>query len=337
MAERPPVPVDVDELAVLQQARETLRIESEAVSRLSERLGEEFVRAVKLLLGMRGRAVTSGVGKSGAVARKLAGTLASTGTPAFFMHPTEAQHGDLGMVTGEDVVILFSNSGETEEVVELLPWLKRRGAKIIAICGRPHSTLGREADVVLDASVEREACPLGLAPTASTLAAMAMGDALAMAVMAARGFTAEDFARTHPGGLLGRRVLLRVRDLMHGGEDNPTVPLDATVLDALLAMTHSAIRGAVSVVDEQGRLRGLFTDGDFRVLMQRETDWGSVMRRPISQVMTLRPTTIHPDALAAEAARIMQEKQFDNLPVVDEEGRAVGMLDIQDLIRAGLV
>ncbi len=322
---------------VLRQARETIEIEAEAVRALARRLGDEFVRAVNMLLEMQGRAVTSGVGKSGAVARKAAGTLASTGTPAFFMHPTEAQHGDLGMVTREDVVIIFSNSGETEEVTVLLPWIKRTGAKIIAICGREESTLGREADVFLNASVEREACPLGLAPTASTIAQMALADALAMATMAARGFTADDFARTHPGGALGRRVLLRVADLMHSGEGNPVVPMTATVLEALLAMTRASVRGAVSVIDEQGRLRGLFTDGDFRVLMQRETDWDSVMRRPVTQVMTLRPTTIRPDALATEAARIMQERQFDNLPVVDEEGRAVGMLDIQDLIRAGLV
>jgi arabinose-5-phosphate isomerase len=321
----------------LHQARETIAIEAQAIRALSDRLDEQFLRAVRLLLSMKGRAVTCGVGKSGAVARKIASTFASTGTPAFFMHPAEAQHGDLGMVTAEDVVILFSNSGETEEVTALLPHIKRVGAAIIAVCGRRESTLAREADVLLDASVEREACPLGLAPTASALAAAALGDALAMALMAARGFTADDYARTHPGGVLGRRVLLRARDLMHSGRDNPTVPLGATVFDALMVMTNAAVRGAVSVVDEDGHLRGLFTDGDFRVLMQREQDWAAVMRRPITQVMTLRPTTISPDALAAEAARIMQSRQFDNLPVVDGQGRAVGMLDIQDLIRAGIV
>lgn len=321
----------------LGQARDTIAVEAEAVARLADRLGDEFLTAVRMLLEMEGRAVTSGVGKSGAVARKAASTLASTGTPAFFMHPTEAQHGDLGMVTRKDVVIIFSNSGETDEVTVLLPWIKRMGASIIAICGRAQSTLAREADVVLDASVEREACPLGLAPTASTLAAMALADALAMAVMAARGFTAEDFARTHPGGALGRRVLMRVADLMHSGEGNPVAPMSATVLDALLVMTKASVRGAVSIVDEDGRLRGLFTDGDFRVLMQREKDWAAVMRRPVAEVMTRTPTTISPNALAAEAARIMQDRQFDNLPVIDEKGRAVGMLDIQDLIRAGIV
>lgn len=322
--------------AAVTQARETLDIEAKAIRRLSERLGEDFRRAVKLLLDLRGRAVTSGIGKSGAVARKIAGTLASTGTPAFFMHPTEAQHGDLGMVTADDVVLIFSNSGETDEVTVLLPWLKRVGAPIIAVCGRLHSTLAREADAVLDASVEREACPLGLVPTASAIAQMALGDALAMAVMAARGFTVEDYARTHPAGTIGRKVLLRVKDLMHAGQDNPTIPLSATVLEALLVMTNSPIRGAVSVVDEDGRLAGFFTDGDFRVLMQREGDWGAVMRRPIAEVMTRTPTTTSPETLAQEAARIMQAKQFDNLPVVDSDGRAVGMLDIQDVIRAGL-
>jgi arabinose-5-phosphate isomerase len=323
--------------AAVEQARRAVEIEARAVANLAQRLGEDFRRAVAMLLQMRGRAVAAGVGKSGAVARKVASTLASTGTPAFFMHPTEAQHGDLGMVTAEDVVIVFSNSGETEEVVALLPWVKRVGARIIAVCGRRASTLAREADLFLDASVEREACPLGLAPTASALAQMALGDALAIAVMAARGFTAEDYGRTHPAGVLGRRVLMRVRDLMHAGPENPTVPATATVLEALLKMTQAAVRGAVSIVDEAGKLQGLFTDGDFRRLMQRESDWAGVMRRPISQVMTTRPTTTTPETLAAEAARIMQQHQFDNLPVVDQEGRAVGMLDIQDLIRAGLV
>jgi len=327
---------DTGQVAI-EQATRTLRIEAEAVTRLTERIGEAFGKAVGMLLGMKGRAVTTGIGKSGCVARKIASTLASTGTPAFFMHPAEAQHGDLGMVTRDDVVLMFSNSGETDELKAILPWLKRIGAGLIAFCGREESTLAREADVVLDVSVEREACPLGLAPTASALAAMAFGDALAMGVMAARGFTTEDYGRTHPAGALGRRILLRVSDIMHAGDENPTVPMTATVLDALLVMTNASVRGAVSVVDDEGRLRGLFTDGDFRVLMQREQDWAAVMRRAITQVMTLRPTVISPQVLASEALRIMQERQFDNLPVVDEEGRAVGMLDIQDLMKAGVV
>ncbi len=324
------------EWSALEQARETLEIEAAAVAALVGRLGEDFNRATKMLLTMRGRAVTTGVGKSGAVARKIASTLASTGTPAFYMHPGDAQHGDLGMVTVEDVVIVFSNSGETDEVTALMPALKRLGAPIVAICGRHESTLVKEAEVFLDASVEREACPLGLAPTASALAQMAMGDALAMATMAARGFTAEDFGFTHPAGTLGRRVLLRVRDLMHTGEDNPTVMEEATVADALLMMTRATIRGVVSVVDSEGRLLGLFTDGDFRVMMQREGDWAAVMKRPIAEAMTRRPTTASPETMAAEAARAMQERQFDNLPVVDADGCAIGVLDIQDLMRAGL-
>jgi len=277
------------------------------------------------------------MGKSGAIGRKIAGTLASTGTPAYFMHPAEAVHGDLGMVTGDDVVILLSNSGETDEISQILPGLKRIGARLIAICGGPQSTLARESDVVLNACVTREACPLNLAPTASTVAALAMGDALAMALMSARGFTTDDFAVFHPAGSLGKRILLRVRDIMHSGQDNPTVGLDATVLDALLVMTTATVRGAVSVVDNNDRLRGFFTDGDFRLLMQREADRNAVMALPVSQVMTLRPTVAKPDMLAAAAARVMQDRQFDNLPVVDDEGKSIGTVDIQDLMTAGVV
>jgi len=325
------------EQEILKQARRTLAIEAEAVSGLAERLGEEFVQAVKLLLNMEGRAVLSGIGKSGAVARKLAGTLASTGTPAFFMHPAEAMHGDLGMVTGADVVIMLSNSGETDEILNLLPAIKRRGAAIISICGRPSSTLAEEADVALDASVEQEACPLGLSPTASTTAEMALGDALAMATMAAQGFTVEEYGASHPMGTLGRKVLLRVRDLMHSGEDNPTVPTSATVLEALLTMSDATLRGVVSVVDEGDYLQGLFTDGDFRRVMPQVRDRNEIMDWPVSEMMTANPTTIGPDALAAEAAQIMDEREFDNIPVVDEQGRAVGILDVQDLMKAGLL
>ncbi len=322
---------------ILQQAQQTLGIERQALAAVEERLDDKFVRAVNLLLNTEGQVVVTGVGKSGAVARKLAGTLASTGTSAFFMHPTDAVHGDLGMVSSADVVIIVSNSGETDEVLQLLPLIKRRGGNIIAMCGNISSTLSEEADIVLDASVQREACPLGLAPTASTTAAMALGDALAMATMAARGFTTEDYAVSHPGGTLGRRVLMRVSDIMHSGEDNPTVPLTATVLDALLTMTQAPLRGVVSVVDEQGGLCGLFTDGDFRRLMQEIEDRNAIMTQPVSEVMTTNPTTCQPDMLAVETARIMEQHQFDNLPVVDEQGRAVGIIDIQDLVKAGLL
>jgi arabinose-5-phosphate isomerase len=325
------------ESPILEQARETLRIEMQAIGDLVDSLGADFEHAVDMLLHMQGRAIVCGMGKSGAIGRKIAGTLASTGTPAYYLHPAEAVHGDLGMVTGDDVVIMLSNSGETEEIVHILPSIKRIGAKIISICGKMQSTLTRDSEVVLSACVSREACPLNLAPTASTIAALAMGDALAMALMTARGFTTDDFAIYHPSGSLGKRILLRVRDIMHSGQDNPTIGLDATVLDALLVMTSATVRGAVSVVDNSGRLRGFFTDGDFRLLMQREPDRNAVMARPVLQVMTLRPTVTSPDMLAAEAARIMQDRKFDNLPVVDADGLALGTVDIQDLMTEGVV
>ncbi len=327
----------MDKDKILHQAVTTLTIEAQAITQAKDRLGDAFTRAVEILLQMPGHAVVCGIGKSGAVARKLASTLASTGTPAFFMHPVEALHGDLGMVTEGAVAIILSNSGESEEVLAVLPEIKRRGVPIIAICGKPHATLAKEADVVLDAHVESEACPLGLAPTASCIVQMALGDALAAAAMQARGFTAEDFAASHPAGVLGRRVLLRVKDLMHKGDENPVVTTDAKVEDALLVMTQAAIRGAVSVVDDRGVLCGIFTDGMLRVLMQQYSDRNLLMSQPISRVMATQPTTCRPDMLAAEAARIIQQKQFDNLPVIDEQGRAVGMLDIQDLVKAGLV
>ncbi len=322
--------------SILNQARETLRIEAGAVADLIPRLGEGFVAAVQMLLNTPGRAILTGVGKSGAVGRKLAATLASTGTPSAFMHPTDAAHGDLGMITGNDVVIALSQSGESNELSAILPAIKRRGALLIVICGNPDSTLGRHADVYLDAAVAQEACPLGLAPTASTVATLALGDALAMATMAARGVTVDQFAACHPAGTLGRKVLLRVADIMHGNGDNPTIPPEMTVLEALIAMSQAEVRGAINVVDETGRLRGFFTDGDLRVLLQSGADPQQVLSQPIEQVMTKTPTTCPPDMLAAEAARIMEDRQFDNLPVVDSEGRSMGVVDIQDLIKVGL-
>ena len=327
----------MNEDAILNQARETLRIEAEAVAALIPRLGEDFIRAVRMLLETPGRAILTGVGKSGAVGRKLAATLASTGTPSAFMHPTDAAHGDLGMVAPEDVVIALSQSGESDELSAILPAIKRRGAQLICICGNPDSTLAGYAEAYLDAAVAQEACPLGLAPTASAVAALALGDALAMATMVARGVTVEQFASCHPAGTLGRRMLLRVSDLMHSGEGNPAVAPSATVLEALMVMSSAAVRGAVNVVDEQGRLRGFFTDGDLRVLLQKTADTQQVMSQPISQVMTTNPDTCSPEMLAAEAARIMQARERDNLPVVDAAGRSVGVLDIQDLVKAGLV
>ncbi len=328
---------ELNESETLEAARRTFAIESSAVASLAERTGPAFVEAVRLLVNLSGQVIVSGVGKSGAIGRKLAGTLSSTGTAAVFMHPVEAVHGDLGIVSRDDVALLLSSSGETEEVMRLIPILKRRGSPIIAVVGNPNSALAAEADVVLDAAVKEEACPLGLAPTASTAAQLAMGDALAIAAMSARGFSPEDYAEHHPAGTLGRRVLLRVGDIMHGGADNPIVPMDATVLDAILVMTRAAVRGVVSIVDSAGKLRGLFTDGDFRLLMQKEADRNAVMAMPISQVMTLQPRTVDPAMSAAEAARIMQDREFDNLPVVDEDGCAVGVVDIQDIIREGIV
>lgn len=322
---------------ILTQAQLTLRTEAEAIEAAAARLDEQFARAARLLLDTRGRVIVCGIGKSGAVGRKIASTLASTGTPAFFVHPAEAMHGDLGMICDGDVVIMLSNSGETNEILDLLPAVKRRQVKLIALCGDAGSTLARAADAYVDASCEREACPLGLAPTTSAVLALALGDALAMALMAARGFTAEDYAESHPGGSLGRKLLLRVSDVMHSGGDNPTVSPEATVMDAILKMSTAPVRGVVTIVDEAGYLRGLFTDGDFRLLMHKSADHNEVMSRAISEVMTRKPLVSRPEVLAAEALRIMEEREFDNLPVVDEDGRALGMVDIQDLMKLRVI
>jgi len=319
---------------MLEQARRALAIEAEAVRSLQERLGDDFVRAVKLLGEARGKAVVCGVGKSGAIGRKLASTLASTGTPGFFLHPAEAVHGDLGTVSADDVVIILSLSGETEEIARLLPHLKRVGAKIVSLCGRPNSTLAQESDCVLDVSVDREACPLNLAPTASAVAMLAMGDALALAVMSERGFSAEDFAALHPGGSLGKK-LLRARDLMHSGPDNPTAKPEMRLREVLPLMTSSPLRGVVSIVGENGHLLGVFTDGDLRRLLERRG--GEVLDLPISGLMSKHPTIVTEGQLAAEVARIFEQTEFDNLPVVDDQGRAVGMIDVQDMLKAGLI
>ncbi|MFP3905180.1 MAG: SIS domain-containing protein [Armatimonadota bacterium] len=318
---------------ILQQAAETLDIEGCALEAAKHRLGADFVAACRMLLDMTGRAVVSGIGKSGSVGRKLVGTLASTGTPALFLHPAEAIHGDLGMVCDDDVVIMLSNSGESDELARILPYIRRRGVPIIAICGNEDSTLAAEADVIINSAVEREACPLGLAPTASTTTMMALGDSLAMAVMQARGFTTDEFARSHPGGSLGRRLLTRVADVMNSGDDNPTVGPDTTVLETLLKMTQASVRGVVSIVDENDKLLGMFTDGDLRRLMQTRDNRDALMEAPVSEVMTEDPTTIGPNELATEALHVMEVKEFDNLPVVDEDGTAVGIVDIQDLMK----
>lgn len=323
--------------SALEQGREALLIESRAIAQMAERLDEQFERALQLLYECTGRAVTCGVGKSGAVARKLASTLASTGTPAFFLPPVEAQHGDLGMVTGDDVVIMLSNSGESREVLELIPMMKRRGCRLIAFTGEPDSTLGREADATLNTGVEREACALNLAPTASTACQMAMGDGLAVALMRARGFTEEDWLTFHPAGALGRRLLVRVRDVMHGVDENPTLPETATVREALDHMTRGKRRGMVNIVNGEGRLAGFLTDGDVRVKLLAAAPGMDIAARPVAEVMTRNPTTVEAEMLAAEALKMLEERQYDNFPVVDADGRAVGVIDVQDFLEAGII
>jgi arabinose-5-phosphate isomerase len=318
---------------ILDMARRTLAIEAAAVNALAPRLDGDFAHAVAILLECRGRVVVSGMGKSGHIGGKIAATLASTGTPAFFMHPAEASHGDLGMITGEDVVIALSNSGESPELIAIVPLIKRRGAKLIAMTGRVNSTLAREADIHLDAGVEQEACPLNLAPTASTTAALALGDALAVATLHARGFTAEDFARTHPGGALGRKLLVHVKDIMHHGDDLPVVPAGTAFKVALMEMTRKGL-GMTAVVDAGETLVGIFTDGDLRRCLDRELDFAATR---IDDVMNRAPKTIHENALAAEAVHYMEEKKINGLLATDATGRLTGALNMHDLLRAGVV
>ena len=318
---------------ILELGRRTLRIEADAVRALTDRLDASFLRAVDACLNCTGRVVVSGIGKSGHIGRKISATLASTGTPAFFMHPAEASHGDLGMITAQDVVLALSNSGESPELISILPLIKRRGARLLAITGNPQSTLAREADIHLDAGVAQEACPHNLAPTASTTAALALGDALAVATLFARGFTAEDFARTHPGGSLGRKLLVRVRDLMHTGEDLPVVTDTASLKEALLEMTRKGL-GMTAVVDAKRCLIGVFTDGDLRRLLDRDVDVRTLM---IREVMKREPRTIADDVLAVEAVRLMQEAKINGLLAVDAQGRLTGALNMHDLLKAGVV
>ncbi|RQR23619.1 KpsF/GutQ family sugar-phosphate isomerase [Burkholderia sp. Bp9143] len=308
-------------------ARDVLDIEADAVRALRDQLDGDFVQAVALLLDCRGRVVVSGIGKSGHIARKIAATLASTGTPAFFVHPAEASHGDLGMVTSDDVFIGISYSGESEELVAILPLVKRIGAKLIAITGRAESSLGTLADVNLNAAVSKEACPLNLAPTASTTAALALGDALAVAVLDARGFGSEDFARSHPGGALGRRLLTHVRDVMRSGDDIPRVGLDATLSDALFQITAKRL-GMTAVVDADGKVAGIFTDGDLRRVLARDGDFRTL---PIVDVMTRQPRTIGPDHLAVEAVELMERHRINQMLVVDAGGALIGALNMHDL------
>jgi len=323
-----PVPKDFRESAL-----NTIRIERDAIASLEQRIGESFTCACQAVMACRGRVVVTGMGKSGHIGSKIAATLASTGTPAFFVHPGEASHGDLGMITSQDVVIAISNSGNTNEVVTLLPLLKRMGTPLITMTGNPQSVLAQEALANLDVSVAKEACPLGLAPTSSTTATLVMGDALAVALLEARGFSAEDFAFSHPGGRLGRRLLLRVLDIMHGGDSVPVVSEGTTLGGALLEISRKGL-GMTTVVDSSGALIGVFTDGDLRRSLDKNVD---VHTTAIEQLMTRNGKTIRADQLAAEALNIMEEMKISALPVLGEHGELVGALNMHDLLRAGVI
>lgn len=320
--------------SILQEAREVLRLESEAIAALQERLDESFLQAVQLLLDCQGRVVVTGVGKSGAIGRKLASTLASTGTPALFLHAAEGLHGDLGMVTSGDVLLAISYSGRTDDLTGILPVVKEMGVPIIAFTGNENSYLAAQADVILNIAVEREACPLNLAPTASTAAALAMGDALAVCTMQQRGFTSENFARFHPGGALGRGLKLRVADLMRTGKRLALVPETATVHEAMQVIT-AAQSGAAIVTDESGALCGYLTDGDLRRLVLR--DGGAALEENVTLIMTRTPLTLHPQTPALEALRSLRERGVDDAPVIEENGQPAGVLDVQDLLRAGII
>lgn len=321
---------------MLEQARQVLRMEAEAVLEQVKRIDEHFKAAVEMILACPGRTVITGMGKSGIIGRKMAATLASTGTPSFYLHPAEGIHGDLGMVTEGDVVIALSNSGETGEVLHILPSLRRIGAKLIAMVGNPNSTLAKNSDIVLNVGVTREACPLGLAPTSSTTAALAYGDALALALLSKRKFTASQFAVFHPGGSLGRKLLLTVEDIMHSGTENPLVKADISVQDALFVITDKGL-GAVSVVDDDNKMLGVLTDGDIRRGLSKGVDF---LKRPVTELMTASPKTITKEKLAAQALHIMESnrpKPITVLPVVDAENHVIGLLHMTDLVRQGVV
>jgi arabinose-5-phosphate isomerase len=330
----PPAPIDLNPDVITRSARTVIATEAAAVEALEARIGPTFVEACRLILGCKGRVVVSGMGKSGHIGRKIAATLASTGTPAFFVHPGEASHGDLGMILPQDVVLAISYSGETDELLLILPVIKRQGIPLIAITGRPGSSLATQADVHLDGSISNEACPLGLAPTTSTTVALVLGDALAIALLEARGFTSDDFARSHPAGALGRRLLLHIGDVMHTGDDVPRVSPDASLTAALVEMTRKHL-GMTAVVDAEQRLLGVFTDGDLRRALDDE---GVDLRgATVAELMTRGPKTIGADKLAAEAAQLMEKYQIHALLVVDDEQHVVGALNIHDLLRARVV
>jgi arabinose-5-phosphate isomerase len=317
---------------LLASAQRTIRMEAEAVTALGERLGADFERACELILAIDGRVVVTGMGKSGHVASKIAATLASTGTPAFFVHPGEASHGDMGMITAADCVVALSNSGTTPEVLTLLPLLKRLGTPLVAMTGAPASALAKAADAHLDTGAETEACPLDLAPTSSTTCALVMGDALAIALLEARGFTAEDFAFSHPGGALGRKLLLKVEDVMRGGESVPRVSPGTPLATALLEVSAKGL-GMTTVVDESGKLLGVFTDGDLRRALDKKLD---IHATAIATAMTTEPTTVTTGILAAEALRIMEERHISALVVLNETGGIAGVVNLLGLLEAGI-
>ena len=322
-----------DPAALQASGRRVLEIERDALAGLLPRVNGDFARACALMLACHGRVVVTGMGKSGHIGSKIAATLASTGTPSFFVHPGEASHGDLGMITRQDVVIAISNSGETAEILTILPLIKRMGAPLIAMTGKPASTLAKSADVHLDVTVEQEACPHNLAPTASTTATLAMGDALAVALLEARGFTQEDFARSHPGGALGRRLLLKISDLMHSGERIPRVSPQATLSEALLEMTRKGL-GMTAIVDPQGHALGIFTDGDLRRVIDSGVD---VRKVDIAEVMTRGGKSVTPAQLAVDAVNLMDRHKITVLMVLDAERRLLGVIHMHDLLRAGVV
>lgn len=323
-------------MSIIEQAREVLHTEAAAILALIPRINGQFTAAVGMILDCSGRVAVTGMGKSGLIGRKIVATLASTGTPALFLHPAEGIHGDLGMVTADDVVLAISNSGETSELLGILPSLKRIGAPIIAMCGREQSTLVSHSDIFLDISVAKEACPLGLAPTASTTATLALGDALAVALLSSRNFRPEDFALFHPGGALGRKLLLTVENVMHQGDENPLVTFEKTVKEALFVITAKGL-GAASVVDANGRLIGIITDGDIRRGLEKGHDF---LDKPVTAMMTKTPRTIAKEKLAAEALYIMERNKprpITVLPVIDKESHAIGMIHLTDLLRQGVV
>lgn len=318
---------------LIQSARRTIDLEIKAVEGLLAHIDADFVKACELILASKGRVVVVGMGKSGHIGKKLAATLASTGTPAFFVHPAEASHGDMGMITRDDVILALSNSGSTAEIVTLLPLIKRLGIQLISLTGNPDSPLAKAAEVNLDARVEQEACPLNLAPTSSTTAALVLGDALAIALLEARGFTAEDFAFSHPGGALGRRLLLKVENVMHAGTELPQVNRGTLLKDALLEMSRKGL-GMTVVLEADGRLAGIFTDGDLRRSLDRNID---VHTTRIEEVMTVHGKTARADMLAAEALKIMEDHKINALVVIDKNERPVGALNMHDLLRAGVM